>query len=530
MEGFNRAITTAIDNLCRQLSLRQWEHSTAFPVRLEQPVVLPVSAVTSGSQNLENMIIAQWLAQQPHYPKFYWHGRDETLETACLGQAQHFTGQQAVQQLNSGRHYLDELRYYWLSGFDPDQTNAQHDTQPLLFLPQIELRAQSHPEQNQRQLTLSVILAGDSCDKSDKPADPIDQQIEGLISQLRQLRPLTPPATQQRRCTAVAERLDSPGFDQWQFSVDQAKHAFRTGLLQKVVLARQTQLYLCDEIISGANVTTSALHNANKIGDNTGNEDASDSKATTSQQFWGLFQRWRECSVNSYQIAYQTSPERGFISLTPERLFARQGAHLKTEALAATLPRSGHRDRARHQARELLNDSKSRHEHGLVAVEIGAKLEGLGVQLSHGCGTSLLKQNGIQHLHQVIEGQLPSAQMDAQLFSTLHPTAAVGGLPTKPAQHFIEQHEPFLRGYYAGCCGYFEADHSELAVTIRSADVNGRKLTLYAGAGIVPQSEAAREWRELDQKIALPLSLLDQRPEPASGLLPTHQQSDAGVI
>jgi menaquinone-specific isochorismate synthase len=144
-----------------------------------------------------------------------------------------------------------------------------------------------------------------------------------------------------------------------------------------------------------------------------------------------------------------------------------------------------------------------------VVVEIGAKLAGLGVKIGQNCGTGLLKLAGLQHLQQIIQGQLPQPNMDAQLLSTLHPTAAVGGLPAASARRFIIQHEPLTRGLYAGCCGYFSSARSELAVTIRSAMVDFPQLTLFAGAGIVPQSDPELEWQELDQKIALPLSLLD---------------------
>lgn len=511
MEGFNPAICIAIDSLCRQLQRSKEARLPSLPLRIEQPLAKPFSTSSGTSNTLDQADLALWLAQQSSYPKFYWRCRDQTLETACLGMAQQFSGKRALQQLHSGNHYRDGLRYYWLSGFAPEQTN----TPPLMFLPQIELRAEVDPQTRRRQLTLSAIVIGDN---GKNLIDSIRQQIDQRISQLQQLRPLPALPAKTNLAIFVDERTDSPCFEQWQHSVEQAKRAFSEGLLQKVVLARQTTFQICDD---------NADDKARPHGDST--------SGATSQSFWKVFLRWRGSAVNNYQIAYQASPDRGFISLTPERLFARQDLHLKTEALAATLTRSNNKHQARRQARQLLSDSKSRHEHGLVAVEVGAKLEGLGVTLNHGCGTSLLKQNGIQHLHQTIQGQLPKAQMDAQLFSTLHPTAAIGGLPTKPAQQFIDQHEPFSRGYYAGCCGYFDAACSELAVTIRSADFNGTRMTLYAGAGIVPQSDAKREWVELDQKIALPLSLFDSSPEQQASSHPrtdqqNHQQRNADVI
>ncbi len=487
VEGFNSAISMAVDNLCQRLLRYKNSTNRLLPLQLEQVVKLLPSASRSNATSINSDLI-QWLRLQSQFPKFYWRSRDQSFETACLGIAQQFSNQHATQQLRDGIHYRNNLRYYWLSGFDPQYQNngdtPQSDQpQQVLFLPQIELRYQS--SQRQQQLILSVSL-NDDTDMHSSSAELINRLIDDLIKQLKQLHPIAPNSSVPTiaKPITVSGRHDSPCFEQWQHSIQQAKRSFTEGCLQKVVLARQSRFQY--------------LEAATK----------SDTK-DASIPFWNTFERWRDGSINSYQIAYQLSAERGFISFTPERLFARQGLNLKTEALAATLARSSDNGRARQQAHELLSDSKSRHEHGLVAVEIGAKLEGLGVQLNHGCGTSLLKQNGLQHLHQTIQGVLPNAQMDAQLLSTLHPTAAVGGLPTEPARQFIQQHEPFSRGYYAGCCGYFEAGQSELAVTIRSADFNYPQLTLYAGAGIVPQSDPKLEWQELNQKIALPLSLFN---------------------
>ncbi|MEH6473906.1 MAG: isochorismate synthase [Halopseudomonas sp.] len=443
MLTLDQAISEAVNALCQQLKAFQPDAARQYPYRLQQPLTV------SGELDLTD-----WLASQRQFPKFFWRSRDQRFQTAALGIAAQYTGEQAFEQLATSKARQSKLRYYWLSGFDNSDSSPSEVAQQRLFLPQIELYQQHD------QLYLSVTL---SC-----AADLAE--IETQLGRLQRVSPLNAPSL------TVLQRHDRPNFDQWQQAISDAKRSFKEGHLQKVVLARQSQLE-CQQPLS----------------------------------FWSLFKRWQRASVNSYQIGFQPSADKGFISFTPERLFMRDGRTLCTEAVAATLPRSNDNQLAREQAQALLNDTKSRHEHDLVVVEIGAKLEALGVKLGQGCGTSLLKLVGLQHLHQPIQGQLPERDMDAQLLSTLHPTAAVGGLPAENARQFISQHEPFQRGWYAGCCGYIGPEKTELAVTIRSAEVDATRLTLYAGAGIVPQSDPLLEWQELEQKIALPLSLFDQQ-------------------
>jgi hypothetical protein len=83
----------------------------------------------------------------------------------------------------------------------------------------------------------------------------------------------------------------------------------------------------------------------------------------------------------------------------------------------------------------------------------------------------------------------------------LHPTPAVCGVPTAAARALILANEGFTRGLYASCCGAITRRGGELMVGLRSATVHRDRVHVYAGAGLVPGSDAAAEWAEIGLKM-----------------------------
>jgi menaquinone-specific isochorismate synthase len=61
--------------------------------------------------------------------------------------------------------------------------------------------------------------------------------------------------------------------------------------------------------------------------------------------------------------------------------------------------------------------------------------------------------------------------------------------------------EGYDRGWFAGGIGVFQGDAGDVAIGIRSALVDGHKLYIYAGAGIVPGSDPDAEWQEIEAKM-----------------------------
>ncbi|CAM5195833.1 isochorismate synthase OS=Castellaniella defragrans (strain DSM / CCUG 39792 / 65Phen) OX=1437824 GN=BN940_00301 PE=3 SV=1 [Castellaniella denitrificans] len=114
------------------------------------------------------------------------------------------------------------------------------------------------------------------------------------------------------------------------------------------------------------------------------------------------------------------------------------------------------------------------------------------------------------HLGTLIEGELADPAISAlDLAIALHPTPAVCGLPTADARRAIAGLEPFERGYFAGAVGWCDAaGDGAWAVAIRCAQASGRRLTLSAGAGIVPGSVPELEYQETGNKLRTVLDAL----------------------
>jgi isochorismate synthase EntC len=116
------------------------------------------------------------------------------------------------------------------------------------------------------------------------------------------------------------------------------------------------------------------------------------------------------------------------------------------------------------------------------------------------------------HLCSPIRARLSGELHVLELLERLHPTPAVGGVPTALALDWIEAHEPFDRGWYSGAIGWFDArGDGEFNVALRSGLIRDRQARLYAGAGVVRGSLAAAEYAETTLKLAALLGSLRAR-------------------
>ncbi len=187
-----------------------------------------------------------------------------------------------------------------------------------------------------------------------------------------------------------------------------------------------------------------------------------------------------------------------FLGATPEHLVTQIGDEVRTEALAGSA-RSDDPD----AAARLLSSPKELAEHDFV-------LQALLERLSHVCEVTPPRAHPEVHtLRHLLHLRTPVRARRLQpghvlgLVACLHPTPAVGGVPTEAAVRWIEEHEPAARGWYAGPVGWFEpSGDGEFAVALRSGVLEGRFAYLYAGAGIVRDSEPPSELDETDLKLA----------------------------
>ena len=184
-----------------------------------------------------------------------------------------------------------------------------------------------------------------------------------------------------------------------------------------------------------------------------------------------------------------------FLGATPERLVRLTGNVVDTEALAG----SGDSE----SATALLESQKERIEHDLVVQEIVKRLAPWCDSLDYPKTPEVRALKHLVHLHTPIHGRLKVREHVLDVVGRLHPTPAVGGLPGLRAQRFIADHEPVPRGWYASPIGWFDAEgDGEFAVGLRSGAFVGDRAYLYAGNGIVKDSDPASEYAETKLKLA----------------------------
>lgn len=198
-----------------------------------------------------------------------------------------------------------------------------------------------------------------------------------------------------------------------------------------------------------------------------------------------------------------SSGRRTFLGASPELLVSRAGDRIVAHPQAGSAARSADHREDRDRAQALLRSAKERHEHAVVTDDIVRLLRPFCRDVSVPPGPELVRTRSVWHLATRIEGVLADpATTSLDVACALHPTPAVCGTPTDLAFATIAELEAFDRGYYTGMVGWQDATgDGEWVVTVRSAEVEGERLRLYAGAGIVEGSVPADEVRETSAKL-----------------------------
>lgn len=201
---------------------------------------------------------------------------------------------------------------------------------------------------------------------------------------------------------------------------------------------------------------------------------------------------------------------RTLLGASPELLVSRSGRKVTANPLAGSTPRSADPAEDRRRAEALLASAKDSHEHAVVVEAVAAALRPYCRTLDVPARPSLVHTATMWHLSTEIVGELTDESVSSlELAAALHPTPAVCGAPTEAAREAIGEIEPFDRGFYTGMVGWCDAaGDGEWIVTIRCAEVGDRSLRLFAGAGVVAESNAEAELAETSAKFRTMLRAL----------------------
>ncbi|MCV7077906.1 isochorismate synthase [Mycobacterium szulgai] len=199
------------------------------------------------------------------------------------------------------------------------------------------------------------------------------------------------------------------------------------------------------------------------------------------------------------------------VGASPELLVARFGDRVVCQPFAGSAPRAADPELDAANGAALAGSAKNRHEHRLVIDTMRAALEPLCEDLTIASEPQLSRTAAVWHLCTPIKGRLRDTSTTAiDLALALHPTPAVGGVPTRDAIELIAALEGD-RGFYAGAVGWCdERGDGRWVVSIRCAQLSAdrRSALARAGGGIVAESDPDDEVDETTTKFATILTAL----------------------
>lgn len=195
----------------------------------------------------------------------------------------------------------------------------------------------------------------------------------------------------------------------------------------------------------------------------------------------------------------------GLIGASPETLVTAHERVVTARVLAGTAGRGADPSEDHAASAALAASGKDLDEHRYAVHSVLAALGPHTSALDADTEPFVLELPNLFHLATDVAGRLSDGASSLDLVGAMHPTAAVAGTPTDAAIAAIRRIEPFDRGRYAGPVGWIDAaGDGEWAIALRCAqfgDVPGaasgaRRVTAYAGAGIVAGSEPESELLE----------------------------------
>ena len=198
-----------------------------------------------------------------------------------------------------------------------------------------------------------------------------------------------------------------------------------------------------------------------------------------------------------------------FAGASPELLVRRTGTTAQSQPMAGSVARGANDADDDRLAGELTKSAKDADEHRLVSRFVVDALGPFSTSVQ-AREPEVARFTNIQHLATTVTADLRHPAVDVlTLAAALHPTPAVGGWPREAADRLIDELEAMERGWYAGAVGWIDGrGDGELAVALRCGLLWEDGARLYAGVGVMPDSDPARELEETELKFKALLSAL----------------------
>lgn len=214
---------------------------------------------------------------------------------------------------------------------------------------------------------------------------------------------------------------------------------------------------------------------------------------------------------NNYPATWVFSVN-GLIGATPELLLRLSRGMVTSRVLAGTIPKTGDDARDLALAGSLARSSKDLEEHEYAVRSVADALEPFCSSTNVPEAPFVLHLANVMHLATDVTGALLESKHHVDAFAllkSLHPSAAVCGTPRNLAFDVIDEIEGMNRGRYAGPVGWIDArGDGELGIALRSGQITGNEIRIFAGCGIVAGSDPAVELAESNAKFSAMKSAL----------------------
>jgi aminodeoxychorismate synthase component I len=224
---------------------------------------------------------------------------------------------------------------------------------------------------------------------------------------------------------------------------------------------------------------------------------------------------WRGDAFEFYEALrhYSPAPYAAFIDLagrqvlssSPECFLRISGRSIRTRPIKGTRPRRADALADERSAFDLLTSAKEIAE--LVMIT-DLERNDLGQVCDFGTVAvrellALERYEQVFHLVSTVEGRLRSGLDHIAALAACFPGGSITGAPKKRAREIIAELEPVPRGLYTGAIGWLGFNgESRFSIAIRTVVIEGGRAHFHVGAGIVADSEPAREWQETLDKAA----------------------------
>ena len=196
---------------------------------------------------------------------------------------------------------------------------------------------------------------------------------------------------------------------------------------------------------------------------------------------------------NCTNFLFNLNKNEKFFGSSPEKIIHISNKKIISEAIAGTYSNNKKKN-------TLINDKKELTEHNFVVNHLADYLKKYSnnIKVSQ---PKILSLSHLAHIQTPISGDLNNKIHILEILYNIYPTPAVAGYPLQNAINEININEPFSRGWYSGCFGWYDQEgNGKFDVSIRCAINKNNKLILFAGGGIIKESNVKKEWVETETK------------------------------